>query len=166
MDPTLQRRVAIAAATLVVICGAAMGVRALVEAQRPRGTDTEQLMQMLFDGERAAERRSTQGVTRFLARDYRDSLGNNKDRMRLLVRDAILRFQGMDVIVEEPRIDLDEGSASGTVAFQVRVVAGPETGGSPSQIVLRVVKEPVRYYWLFPGAEWRIQSADGYMSLE
>ena len=152
------------AASMVAV---AFGVKAAVDGQRPRGTNTQQIMDMLYNGERAAERRSASGVSKYLAETYEDGLGNNKDRMRLLIRDGITRYRGLEVTLNNVEIQIDPGEQSATASFQVQFngdIEGPAS--SNSSLSLRLVKERVYYYWLFPGEEWRVQSADGYMGLE
>jgi hypothetical protein len=151
----------------VSMVAVAFGVKAAVDGKRPRGTNTEQIMQMLYDGERAAERRSASGVSKYLAESYEDSLGNNKDRMRYLIRDGITRYRGLDVSLTDVQIQIDPGDQSAMATFQVRFngqMDGPVA--STTNLSLRLVRERVYYYWLFPGEEWRIQSADGYLGLE
>jgi hypothetical protein len=151
----------------VSMVGVVLGVKAAVDGKRPKGTNTEQIMQMLYDGERAAERRSASGISKYLAESYEDGLGNNKDRMRYIIRDGITRYRGLDVKLSDVNVQIDPGEQSATATFQVQFngqIDGP--ANSTTNLSLRLVKETVYYYWLFPGEEWRVQSADGYMGLE
>jgi hypothetical protein len=163
MNPRFWWVLGLAASMIAV----AFGVKVAIDGQRPHGTNTEQIMQILHDGEHAAERRSAAGVAKYLAETYEDSLGNNKDRMRFLIRDAIGRYRGLDVTLNVGEIQIDPGGQSATVTLLVGLNGeGEGPINSNTSLALRLVKERVYYYWLFPGEEWRVQSADGYMGLE
>src|SRR5687768_9216594 len=104
------------AASMVAVT---FGVKAAIDGKRPKGTNTEQIMQMLYEGERAAERRSASGISKYLAETYEDSLGNNKDRMRYIIRDGITRYRGLNVNLTDIQIQMDPGDETATASFQV-----------------------------------------------
>lgn len=156
---------------LVLGLGASLFVWRTVEAQRPRGTDTEQLQRMLYEGERAAERKDAGGVTRYISNDYQDAVGLSDSAVRYEIASYIRRQRQTDLTIpgESVQINIDPSGKTGTVAFQMEVRTQGESGGTNTNslgMTLRVAKEPVRYLWLFPGEEWKVVSSEGYSSLE
>ncbi len=168
---TMQiRRTAVwALGVLVLLLAGGQGLKAAIDAQRPKGTDIQQLMRMLVDGQAASERGSASGITHFIAEDYRDGFGMNAPRLRYSIVDFFRRQRVKEMLIPSSgvQIRIDPGGESGTVQFPVRMsLVGP--GGDSSQeftLRLRMQKEPVRYFGVFPGAEWRVTSADGYSPL-
>ena len=87
--------------------------------------------------------------------------------MRYLIRDGIARYRGLDVTLNNVQVQIDPGEQSATTSFQVLFNGQMDApASSASSLSLRLVKERVHYFWLFPGDEWRVQCADGYMGLE
>ena len=161
-----MKRVGIVALAVLLVLGlATWGVMRAVDAQRPKGTDLDQLRQMLYDGERAAEQRNAVGVTQFISDDYQDDMFN-ADRARWAVRDWMRRSEAIELDIPGDSIVFQPGpdGKSGTLEFLLRSVQ--RVVGFPvplqMQITLRVGKERVYYYWIVPGEEWRVTGASGY----
>lgn len=156
-------------AGLVAVAAAAWGVHAAVEARRPRGSDTLQILRMLQQGEAAAERRDVSGITRFVSPDYRDTVGMNAERLRFQIADYFRR-RTAPLEVEIPSravlVQVEPGGRLAAVQFPL-LLGGTGEGAAPEmRLTLRLRKEQVFYYWLFPGEEWRITSAEGYVPFE
>jgi hypothetical protein len=166
----MKSRAVLWLAGLVLLGTLAFGAKLAVDARRPKGTDQQQLRQMLLEGEMAAERGNASGITKFISPSYEDSAGMNDDRLVYQIR-AYFRDRGpLEVNIPSESIDvnLDPGEKTGTVRFQLLVGSQvPGSGASTEmELGLKVAKEPVYYYWIFPGEEWRVTGADGYGPLE
>jgi hypothetical protein len=151
---------------VLALAGAALGVKLAVDAQRPRGTDQQQLQQMLFQGEQAAERRDPAGINRLISSDYSDSIGMSDTSMKYQINRYLRRQQSVQVAIplESIQTEIAPDGRTGTVRFQVNVVAQSRDGTVPNNLslVLKVRKEPVFYFWVFPGEEWRVISVEGH----
>jgi hypothetical protein len=68
----------------------------------------------------------------------------------------------------EIQVAVSPGGKTAQAKFRARVTTqGEGSGGSLDiEMSLQLAKEPVRYFWLFPGEEWKVISADGYSGLE
>src|ERR1700761_2832991 len=88
---------------IIVIASAALGVKLAVDAQRPQGTDSEQLQAMLFQGEKAAKRKDAPGITRYISRDYSDSLGMTDTSLKYEIGRFLNRRANFDISVPSER---------------------------------------------------------------
>ena len=157
-------------AAIVITASAAFGIKLAVDSRRPRGTDVQQLRRMLLEGEAAVEARRPADINRFISGDYRDNLGMSDTSLKYQIREYLQQRQAVELTIpsESIQINVDPDGRAGTVQFQVSVtsqVAGNALANQHS-LSLRVAKERVHYYWVFPGEEWRVTSAEGYMPSE
>ena len=117
----------------------------------------------------AASRRSAAGVGRFISEHYRDSLGFSDASVRYQMRRYFReqRFLEIEVPQETVKIEIDRNRETATAALQARVRT--ESQGQEMlrdlQITLRFAREPVYYFWVIPGEEWKVTSAEGYAPL-
>lgn len=157
-------------AVILIIACAAFGVKVAADAQRPRGTDVLQLQRMLMEGEAAVEARRAAGVNKFISNDYQDSLGMSDTSLKYQIRGYLQERQAVELTIptEGIAINVHPSGKTGTVQFQVAVTSQSEGNRVVNQhnLSLRVAKEPVYYYWVFPGEEWRVTSAEGYVPTE
>lgn len=157
-----------ALAGVALLALGAFGVMRAVDAQRPRGSDTQQLRTMLAQGEAAAERGDAPAIWRFISDDYSDNLGFSDTSVKYNIRAYLRDHKNMDLTIPSDRVNIhiDPDGRTGAMDFVV-IVNSPGASGSGNQIPisLRIRKEPVRYYWLFPGEEWKVLSADGYTGI-
>jgi hypothetical protein len=158
------------ALALLLLGGGALGVKAAVDSRRPTGSDEDQIRRMLYDGERAAERRDGAALNAMISENYRDSLGMSDSSLKYQIREFLRRNQVIEITVpsESIRVSVDPGAKSASVSFRVSARAGRRGGGPANsfEMSLQLVKEPVYYYWLFPGEEWRVAAAEGYTGFE
>jgi hypothetical protein len=163
------RAIAIAAG-LLLLAGGAVGVKAAVDAQRPRGDDIDQIRRMLYEGERAAERRDASTINRFISEDYRDDLGMSDTSLKYQIRDYLKRTAVIELTVpsESIRVEVDAGGRSARAQFRVfsRSRSQGNTFANEFDMSLSLAKERVYYYWIFPGEEWRVTAAEGYTGME
>jgi hypothetical protein len=154
---------------LVLLAGAAFGVWRAVEAQRPQGTDEQQIRTMLFEGERAAERLDAAALGHLISDDYRDNLGMSDTSVKYEMRRYLKQQQSLEVDIPSESIDvnIEPDGKQASISFQARVAARTEGQASTFDLPmsLRLKKERVFYYWIFPGEEWRVTSAEGYGAL-
>ena len=155
---------------LVLLAAGALGVKLAVDAQRPKGTDVEQIREMLRQGEAAAERAQAGGITKFISEDYQDSLGMTDSSLKYQIRDYMKRNGSMEITVPERSIEIrvSPDGKRATASFQVSASTQREGGRFSSDVEMSIglAKEAVHYFVIFPGEEWKVVSADGYAGLE
>lgn len=154
---------------LVLLGGAALWVWRAVEAQRPTGTDEQQIRMMLLEGERAAERLDAAALGRLISEDYRDNMGLSDTSVRYEIRRYLKEQQTLEVDIpsESIQVNVQPDGQQASVTFQARVTRQLQglTSRFELPMALNLKKERVYYYWVFPGKEWRITSAEGYGAL-
>ena len=157
-------------AAMLITASAAFGIKLAVDARRPKGTDVQQLRRMLMESEAAVEARRAGDINKFISYDYRDSLGMSDSSLTYQIREYLSQRQAVELTIptESIQINIDPDGKAGTVQFHVSVNSQVEGGTVANQhnLSLRVAKEPVYYYWLFPGEEWRVTAAEGYVPSE
>src|SRR5687768_9972802 len=62
----MTHRGMVAVLVLVLLAAGALGVKLAVDGQRPKGTDIQQIREMLRQGEAAAERGQASGIAKFI----------------------------------------------------------------------------------------------------
>lgn len=152
---------------LVVFAGSALGVRAAVDAQRPHGSDVQQLQEMLRDGERAAEQGNAGAIHRFISPHYQDDIGLKDTQIKYQINRYLRDHRGMELTIPSASVQVQVAPDGKTASmdFSVSMSSGNgSTGGAP--IHLDLVKEPVFYYLVFPGEEWKVVKAGGYPAME
>ena len=145
---------------------AAFGVMRAVDAQRPKGTDTEQLLRMLAQGEAAAERRDAPSVCRLISENYSDSLGFSDSSVKYNIRSYIQEHRTIELTIprEKIQVRISPDGKTGNVDFLL-IQHSRGGGAAEMPISLKVAREPVHYFLMFPGEEWRVTAADGYMGM-
>ena len=165
----MDRRVVVALVVILLLAIGGFSLLRAVDAQRPKGTDTEQIQMMLFQGEQAAESRNAGAVNRMLSKDYNDGLFN-AERARYAIADYLRNHRSIDITIPSESVSFQPGPDGKTGVVRFRLMVNGQTEGGPTSqemnLTLTVVKEPVHYFGVFPGEEWRIKSAGGYEGIE
>src|SRR5262249_10286109 len=128
-------------------------------AQRPKGSDLEQLHMVMVQGERALEERHISEAMAFVSNEYHDSQGRRRATLGALVGRQLREAQTLDINVPARMLHIDvvPGGNRATVRAHVDVHAASRfetVFNQGADVTLEFVKEPVRYYLLFPGEEW------------
>lgn len=166
---------------LLLLAGAGIWLYRAVESQRPRGSDDQQIRAMVAQCEDAAEARRSGPILRWISENYRDQVGFSDSSVKYQIRDYIRSHASIQIEIPPDRVQVsvEPDGQRATVSFPVTsvTVAGAVNrfgvGETPApanptplrqdfSLSLTLVKERVYYCWVFPGAEWRIVSADGY----
>lgn len=152
---------------VVVLSASALGVKAAVDARRPQGTDVDQLQAMLLQGEQAAEKGDAGGIHALISPNYRDDLGMKDTQLKYQVSRYLREHPGLELTIptDSVQVDVAPDGKTATVDF---VVSATSARGSASRVPihLKMAKEPVFYYFVFPGEEWKVISASGYPGME
>lgn len=166
----MNRTVVLVLVAVAVVAGTGIAIKLAVDGRRPKGSDTVQIQMMLLEGEKAAERRDSAGIGRFISPNYSDNLGLRDATVRYQIRDFLRRYRTVDVNIptESIQITLDPDGKSGSASFRAMVSAQGDGGSQSSEVemTIKVAKERVYYFWIFPGEEWKVTAADGYQGLE
>ena len=158
---------------LAVVGLAGLGLLALwrsAEAQRPQGSDDQQIRTLFASAARAATERKAGQALRWLSADYSDSNGIKATIARYEVSRLINNAKQIDVYVpvREVEVQVSGNTASAVVPITVTATGEniPPVGTGQRTLNVQLRKEPVRYYWLFPGEEWRVTSVEGYGGMD
>lgn len=175
-----MKAIVIGATVLALLGGGSLWTLRAVDAQRPKGSDEDQLRRMLYVGETSAEQHNSTAINRLISEDYRDSLGMSDTSLKYQIREYISQRRAIDVVIPSEKVDVyvAPDGKTGTVTFPMTVtnpVAPPTSGsdgaaysggaaasGGEMTLTLGVRKERVHYFFVFPGEEWRVTSAEGY----
>lgn len=138
-----------------------------IENQRPKGSDEDQIRSLIATGGRAANRKDP-GTVNTLISDQWEGFGMRADQMRPMVA-RFLKESGRtrayipsNSIAIEVEPEGQKAKASFKLQFQGE---NPDTSVPAFDGLVQVglTKEPVRYYWVFPGREWRVTSTTGFI---
>jgi hypothetical protein len=153
----------------VLLGAGGFAVNAAVDARRPKGSDHEQIRFLLVDAQRAAERRDAPALNRWISEDYSDDLGLTRASVCYEVGRYLRSHRTITVVVPQQslavEVDPTGQSASAQVHASIAVESQAGRGGSELDFSLRLRKEPVHYFGVFPGQEWRITWVGGYTGL-
>ena len=156
----------ITAAAVLVLLGGVVWLLRAVDARRPHGSDTEQIRALVGEGARAATRRDSDTLSRLISNDYQDAFGFRADMVRRQASAIIGRAHHVDLYIDGHAINtsLEPDGHHGSVTFPVNFQAsgGEMPYAFQGTLTLRLVKEPVRYFLVFPGEEWRVVAVEGY----
>jgi hypothetical protein len=172
--------VVITVTALALLGGGSLWVMRAVDAKRPQGTDEDQLRRLVYIGETAAEQHNSVSINRLISEDYRDSLGMSDTSLKYQIREYLSQRRAIDVVIPSERVVvyIAPDGKTGTITFPMTVM-NPQTApapGSPGNpqfpaaastggdmtLTLGVRKERVHYFYVFPGEEWKVTSAEGY----
>src|SRR5438552_846695 len=117
---------AIAATIMVLIAGGgALALKAAIDAQRPKGTDEDQIQQMLVEAPAAAMRRDAGTVCKYVSSNYQDSNGFNDARLKYEIHSYLGRHGGIQVDIPHDSIQvaIAPDGRTGNVKFEMNVSA-------------------------------------------
>jgi hypothetical protein len=139
-------------------------------AQRPQGADAAQIKTLMIRGERLLEERNIAGAMGLVSRDYRDDEGFRYGSLRAVAGRKLHEARSVDVTLPERllRIEVrpDGREAVAQARVDLRVASDYDTVHDASaNLTFRFRKEPVRYYLMFPGEEWRLVKMEGWQAL-
>ena len=120
-------------------------------------------------GHSGTRQRKQAGVTRYLSEHYRDENGLSDSSLRWEIGRFLRQKRSLDIVIPtDVLIALDANGKTGTVQFPMSLTIQGSGGSLTTQmdLTLRVTKEPVYYFWFFPGEEWKVTSASGYVPME
>jgi hypothetical protein len=139
-------------------------------ARQPKVADVDQIRGLLAQGERALEQRQVSAAMHVVSRDYRDESGNRYPTLRALAGRQMRYLDSIDITLPDRRMRIDiapdgkHANAYAWVDLRAETRSG-EVHNLSSVITFAFVKEPVRYYLLFPSAEWRLVKMEGWQQL-
>jgi hypothetical protein len=157
---------------LIVLLGAAV-LAALYWAslaRRPVGSNVEQLRRLMVQGERAIEERNLSAAMGLVSRAYRDDQGLRYGSLRALAGRQMRQADRIEITLPARllRVYVDPSGkrATGDARVDLHIATRFDTVHDLSaNLSLQFVKEPVRYYWLFPSEEWRLVKMEGWQGL-
>src|SRR5205809_1133546 len=94
----MDRRLVVALVVVLLLAVGGFSLLRAVEAQRPKGSDAEQIQAMLFEGERAAEQHKAATLGRLISKNYNDGFFN-ADRARYAIGDFLRRQRSIDITI-------------------------------------------------------------------
>jgi hypothetical protein len=154
-------------AIVVLAGGGLLWLLRAVAAQRPPGSDQDQIRALIATGARAAMRRDSDAIGRLVSPEYHDASGMRADPLRRQIRSFLADVREISVNIPQNSlvvaVDADRRHATAQFYLQFRTSGARGEMNFGNTLRLQLAKEPVRYYLVFPGAEWRVVSADGYM---
>ncbi len=153
----------------LAILGGGLWINAAVDAQRPRGSDTEQIRRLLQTAEQAAERGDAAAIGRLVSDDYRDDAGFSDTSVRYQIRDYLRTHRFSEVTIPSRALQISVGpdgqTATASFPVMLQVQRREEAGSVHLTLSLTLHKDPVHYFYVFPGTEWKITRTEGYMPL-
>ena len=170
-ESTMNWKLMAVLGTILALALGALLVKRAVDAQRPKGTDVQQIQAILLQGETAAEQRNSQALNRLISEDYQDGLGMTETQIRYQIGDYLRSHRAINVEMPSQSIQVevrpDGRRAQARFHARVTTQGGENNSGSLDiDMTMQLAKEPVHYLVFFPGEEWKIVSADGYSGLE
>lgn len=142
----------------VIVLGGA--VYYYVYVMRPqRGTDREQILQLIADVEKAVEQERVSGVMRHISEDYEDSHGFNRRMVQRMVVAGVHDPQTLNLSVQVPQIEVIGDTA--TFVAEVDLATGDAPVSADTAHHLTVTGHLRR-----EGGTWKVVSADGWQGAE
>jgi ketosteroid isomerase-like protein len=146
----------------VAVIGLAAGLFVLLRPQAPK-TPEEGVMAALTLGEQAAEAHNIPALMSLVSKDYKDDLGFNRDRLRVLAiqsfREQSSTFVQLDSVSVQPSGDTARVDATVSLEAQMRNSNEVERGTYP--VTLHFRKEPGYKFLIIPTETWRVVKIEG-----
>lgn len=141
---------------------AAVGLFFLIRGGPPR-SDQEQIQAVLTEGERAVEEKDLSAIMQYVSKDYKDDLGLNRDRMRLLIAQTFREHGPIYVALNNVSIQPqgETATVSATVTIEAQGKESNETSSNTYPMTLQFRKEPGYRFLVIPTEYWRVVSAGG-----
>jgi hypothetical protein len=136
-------------------------------AQRPKGTDMEQVRLLMVRGEQALEQRHLSEAMALVSRQYQDNEGLRFDQLRALVGNQLRQAERVDINIPARSLSIEMSRDGQRAIAHAHVDLHAATRfdavfDQASDVTLEFAKEPVHYYLMFPGEEWRLVKMSGY----
>ena len=129
---------------------------------RERGSDSDQITAMIERGRQGIERKSLNTAASCLSKSYSDQYGMNYDRIRVWAAQAFRAETSYEVAVDAPQVTVQGDQAQARTHVVVSTVAsGDRQQVFSGDVLLRLRKERVRRYLIFPAREWKVISMEG-----
>jgi len=121
------------------------------------GSDEEQIRAVVGAAETAAETRSTSGVMKWIADDYRDDLGSDKTQLQNILRAYFLSHPKIELLVNIKDVKIE--SPNSARAHIELTMLGTEQR-SDSSASLTAESQPLRVDFRRIDSEWRVVSVE------
>ena len=140
----------------------AVGLFFLIRGGPPR-SDTEQIQAILTEGERAVEEKDLSAIMRHVSKEYKDDLGLNRDRLRLLIGQTFREHGPLYVTLNSVSIQPqgETASVSAAVTVEAQDKETQQTSSNTFPMTFQLKKEPGYRFLVFPTSYWRVVSAGG-----
>lgn len=127
-------------------------------AAQPQGTPTAQIRATLLDATDALQQGQAGAAMRAVSSDYKDSMGNNRDRLYVLAREAARNRNYWNAVVENIRPEVRGDEA--TVEMDVAVRFSEVTIVARHHITLQLRREDAHAFLIVPTKRWRVVGAE------
>lgn len=128
------------------------------QAARPAGPPAGQIRAGLREALDDFSAGNLAGAMSVVSHEYKDSMGNTRDRLYVLARRALADGERGSVTLQRFDVSFDDQGAS------VPVVVRVDWPGLPVreyEVRLRMAEEPARKWLVFPTKRWRVTGAEG-----
>ncbi len=155
---------------LAVACLLILAAFFVVRGGPPR-SDEEQIRDLITTGKSAVEAHNLPTVMGLISKDYKDSFGFNRDRLRILLGQTFRDQADTTVNVSALQISVSRASATAagateataqmTASISSRSRASGDLHSGDYPITLHLKKEPGYRFLVLPQEKWRVVSASG-----
>ena len=124
--------------------------------------DADQIRDLIERGRRAIEHKSLDAAMSCISENFSNNMGLNRDRLRMLAADAFRANMSYEVVMDAPDVTVNGDQAQAKTHVAVSGISGG--GREPvfsGEVALRLAKERVHRYLIFPTREWKITGIDG-----
>ena len=150
-----MKRLAIAVAAIAALGGLFIWGR---RAARPSGPPAGQIRAGLLDALDDFSAGNLAGAMGLISHEYKDSMGNTRDRLYVLGRRALSSGERGTMTLQSFDVSFENGEAF------VPVVVRIDWPGLPTrdyEMELTMAREPARKWLVFPTTRWRVTGVDG-----
>ena len=146
---------------LAVAALAAIGLYFVLRGGPPR-SDTDQIRELLTEGEWAVEEKDLSKIMGFLSKDFRIA-DLNRDQTRLAIA-QVLREQGTiyvtlnDVSIQPQG---ETATASSNVTVEAQAKGSDQSASNTYPMTLQLRKEPGHRFLVIPTETWRVVAVEG-----
>jgi hypothetical protein len=152
----IPRRYIFAVVAVVVV--GVLGIR-MYQSVQPQGPPERQIQGEIHDAVTAFNHDDLNTALRVISPDYKDSSGMNKDRLRLMARQAGGRVDATLILKQLVEVRLDGDEAEVPAIFSVRIAGSPRV--DEYNLTLHMRNEEVHAYGFLPTTRWRIVRIEG-----
>ncbi|MCC6485204.1 MAG: nuclear transport factor 2 family protein [Armatimonadetes bacterium] len=134
-------------------------------ASRPRGTDQQQIQNVLTGLTAAAEKRDIWRTLSHVSRDYK-GVGGSYDQVRLILLQTFRDSSSIQIALHPPQISVHADSAVATTDANARITSNSGASAQYAGLVTLRLKREERKRWLiYPVQRWTIISAETKMAI-